>query len=57
VLDELVEGQYVDQTKPIKIPGSKLVQPEDVFDPMLDQNDSQEYLKIANGVLQSDTFW
>ncbi|XP_027917076.1 anthocyanidin 3-O-glucosyltransferase 5-like [Vigna unguiculata] len=56
VLDELVEGQYVDQTEPIKIPGCKPVRPEDVLDPMLDRNDRQytEYLKLANGVLQSD---
>ncbi|ESW29756.1 hypothetical protein PHAVU_002G096500 [Phaseolus vulgaris] len=56
VLDELVEGQYVDQKEPLKIPGCKPVQPEDVIEPMLDRNDRQykEYLAIGNGFLQSD---
>ncbi|KAK7368252.1 hypothetical protein VNO80_10276 [Phaseolus coccineus] len=56
VLDELVEGQYVDRTEPLKIPGCKPIQPEDVVDPMLDRNDRQykEYLTIGNGILQSD---
>ncbi|CAJ1978552.1 unnamed protein product [Sphenostylis stenocarpa] len=56
VLDEVVEGQYVDQKEPLKIPGCNPVRPEDVFDPMLDRNDRQykEYLAIANGILQSD---
>ncbi|BAT74895.1 hypothetical protein LR48_Vigan02g165400 [Vigna angularis] len=56
VLDELVEGQYVDQTEPIKIPGCKPVRPENLVDPMLDRNDRQytEYLKIGKGIVQSD---
>ncbi|WVZ26282.1 hypothetical protein V8G54_004826 [Vigna mungo] len=51
-----VEGQYVDQTEPIKIPGCKPVRPENVFEPMQDRNDRQytEYLKIGKGILQSD---
>jgi len=56
VLDELVEGQYVDQTEPLKIPGCKPVRPEDVFDPMLDRNDRQykEYLTVGNMIPRSD---
>nr|KYP50080.1 Anthocyanidin 3-O-glucosyltransferase 5 [Cajanus cajan] len=56
VLDQQIEGQYVDQKEPLKIPGCNPVRPEDVFDPMLDRNDSQyqEYLKLAKGILQSD---
>ncbi|TKY66502.1 Anthocyanidin 3-O-glucosyltransferase 5 [Spatholobus suberectus] len=56
VLDEKIEGQYVDQKEPLKIPGCNPVRPEDVFDPMLDRNDRQykEYLKIGNGILRSD---
>ncbi|TKY66503.1 Anthocyanidin 3-O-glucosyltransferase 5 [Spatholobus suberectus] len=56
VIDEEIEGQYVDQKEPLKIPGCNPVRPEDVVDPMLDRNDRQykEYLKIGNGILQSD---
>ncbi|XP_027355297.1 anthocyanidin 3-O-glucosyltransferase 5-like [Abrus precatorius] len=56
VLDEQVEGQYVDQKEPLKIPGCKAVRPEDVVDPMLDRNDAQykEYLGMGSGTLQSD---
>ncbi|KAK7313056.1 hypothetical protein VNO77_37417 [Canavalia gladiata] len=56
VLDELVEGQYVDQKEPLKIPGCNPVRPEDVVDPMLDRNDKQyiEYLGIGTDIPQSD---
>ncbi|KAK7313057.1 hypothetical protein VNO77_37418 [Canavalia gladiata] len=56
VLDQLVEGQYVDQKEPLKIPGCNPVRPEDVVDPMLDRNDRQykEYLGMGNGISQSD---
>ncbi|CAK9155287.1 unnamed protein product [Ilex paraguariensis] len=49
VLDEKIEGQYVDQRTPLKIPGCKPVRPEDVVDPMLDRNDEQyrEYLRLG----------
>ncbi|XP_006363138.1 anthocyanidin 3-O-glucosyltransferase 5-like [Solanum tuberosum] len=47
-LDKEIEGQYVDQKEPLKIPGCKPVRPEDVNDPMLDRNeqDYREYLKV-----------
>ncbi|XP_019226945.1 PREDICTED: anthocyanidin 3-O-glucosyltransferase 5-like [Nicotiana attenuata] len=48
VLDKEIEGQYVDQDEPLKIPGCKPVRPEDVVDPMLDRNDQQysEYMRV-----------
>ncbi|XP_061374477.1 anthocyanidin 3-O-glucosyltransferase 5-like [Gastrolobium bilobum] len=55
-LDEQVEGQYVDQKEPLKIPGCNPVRPEDVIDPMLDRNvmDYQTYLGMANGIPRGD---
>jgi len=49
VLDKEVDGQYVDQTEPLMIPGCKPVRPEDVVDPMLDRNDQQyrEYVRMG----------
>nr|QNV69595.1 glycosyltransferase [Mentha x piperita] len=56
VLDQQVEGQYVDQTEPLEIPGCKPVRPEDVVDPMLDRNDQQydEYVKMGLAMASSD---
>ncbi|XP_057457309.1 anthocyanidin 3-O-glucosyltransferase 5-like [Lotus japonicus] len=56
VLDEIIEGQYVDQKEPLKIPGSSPVRPEDVFDPMLDRNDMQysECLTLGKAIPRSD---
>lgn len=49
VLDGEVEGQYVDQKEPLRIPACKPVRPEDVVDPMLDRNNQQyrEYVRIG----------
>ncbi|XP_027179277.1 anthocyanidin 3-O-glucosyltransferase 5-like [Coffea eugenioides] len=49
VLHEQIDGQYVDQSEPLQIPGCKPVRPQDVVDPMLDRNDPQyrEYLRQA----------
>ncbi|XP_057457308.1 anthocyanidin 3-O-glucosyltransferase 5-like [Lotus japonicus] len=56
VLDEIIEGQYVDQNKPLTIPGSSPVRPEDVFDPMQDRNDMQysECLTLGKAIPRSD---
>ncbi|KAL3525425.1 hypothetical protein ACH5RR_013797 [Cinchona calisaya] len=56
VLHEQIDGQYVDQTEPLKIPGCKSVRPEDVVDPMLDRNDQQyrEYLRHGIGYTLGD---
>jgi hypothetical protein len=56
VLDKQIEGQYVDQKEPLKIPGCKSVRPEDLIDSMLDRNDVQykEYLITANNLCKSD---
>ncbi|CAN6563113.1 unnamed protein product [Malus baccata var. baccata] len=56
VFDKEVEGEYVDQTEPLRIPGCKPVQPEDVVDPMLDRIDQQylEYVRIGTNFPKSD---
>ncbi|CAL5367203.1 unnamed protein product [Camellia sinensis] len=49
VLDKEVEGEYVDQNEPLRLPGCKPVRPEDVVDPMLDRTnqDYYEYMRIG----------
>lgn len=42
ILDKEVEGEYVDQKEPLRIPGCKPVPPEDVVDPLMDRK-TQEY--------------
>lgn len=56
ILDKQIEGQYVDQKEPLKIPGCKPVRPEDLIDSMLDRNDSQykESLIVAEKFPESD---
>ncbi|XP_045787231.1 anthocyanidin 3-O-glucosyltransferase 5-like [Trifolium pratense] len=56
VLDKQIEGQYVDQKEPLKIPGCKSVRPEDLVDSMMDRNNLQykEYLITANNLCKSD---
>lgn len=61
VLDKEVKGQYVDLKEPIKIPGCKPVQPEDIIDPMQDRDNKQyrEYVqmgieyRLADGILMN----
>ncbi|KAK6796685.1 hypothetical protein RDI58_004386 [Solanum bulbocastanum] len=49
VLDQEIEGEYIDLKQPLKIPGCKALRPDDVMDPMMDQSNQQyhEYLKLA----------
>ncbi|XP_006346992.1 anthocyanidin 3-O-glucosyltransferase 5-like [Solanum tuberosum] len=49
VLDQEIEGEYVDLKQPLEIPGCKALQPDDVVDPMMDRSDQQyhEYLKLT----------
>lgn len=56
ILDEKIEGEYVDQKEALKIPGCNPVRPEDVVDQMLDRNDREykEYLGVGKGIPQSD---
>ncbi|CAK8561899.1 unnamed protein product [Lathyrus sativus] len=56
VLDKQIQGQYIDQKEPFKIPGCKPLRPEDLVDPMLDRNDLQykEFLVAANNLPKSD---
>lgn len=59
VLDQVVQGQFVDEKEPLQIPGCRSVRPEDVVDPMLDRTNQQyfEYLRMGvempmcNGIL------
>ncbi|VVA09671.1 PREDICTED: anthocyanidin [Prunus dulcis] len=56
ILDKEVEGEYVDQTEPLKIRGCSLLQPEEVCDPMLNRADQQylEYVRIGGEIPRSD---
>ncbi|KAK9948696.1 hypothetical protein M0R45_004261 [Rubus argutus] len=49
-LDKEVEGEYVEQTEPLKIPGCRPVRPEYVIDPMLDRTNQQYSECIRIGV-------
>lgn len=55
-LDKEVEGEYVEQTEPLKIPGCRPVRPEDVVDPMLDRTNQQyfEYIRICAEITLGD---
>ncbi|XP_059457606.1 anthocyanidin 3-O-glucosyltransferase 5-like [Corylus avellana] len=55
-LDKEVEGEYVDQVEPLRLPGCKSVLPEDVVDPMLDRTNQQyfEYVRIGSEIPLSD---
>ncbi|KAG9147983.1 hypothetical protein Leryth_003577 [Lithospermum erythrorhizon] len=56
VLDKQVQGQYLDQEEPFKIPGCKPVRPEIVVDPMWDREDQRyfEYLRVGMELSLSD---
>ncbi|KAK6796690.1 hypothetical protein RDI58_004391 [Solanum bulbocastanum] len=56
VLDQEIEGEYVDLKQPLEIPGCKALQPDDVVDPMMDRSDQQyhEYLKLTMEYTCSD---
>ncbi|KAL6224675.1 hypothetical protein ACLB2K_003530 [Fragaria x ananassa] len=51
-LDKEVEGEYVDRTEPLKIPGCRPVLPEEVADPMLDRTNQQysEYIRFCGEI-------
>lgn len=55
-LDKEVEGEYVERTEPLKIPGCRPVRPEDVADPMLDRTNKQysEYIRIGVEIALGD---
>ncbi|KAM4118095.1 hypothetical protein ACB094_02G174800 [Castanea mollissima] len=52
----VVEGEYVHQKEPLKIPGCKPIRPEEVVDPLLERTNQQyfEYLRIGTETLRSD---
>ncbi|CAK7339525.1 unnamed protein product [Dovyalis caffra] len=49
-LDKIVEGEYVDQKEPLKIPGCRPIRPEDLVDPMLDRTNQQYFENLRIGV-------
>ncbi|KAJ6740151.1 UDP-GLYCOSYLTRANSFERASE 72E1 [Salix purpurea] len=55
-LDKVVQGEYVDQKEPLKIPGCKAVRPEDVVDPMVDRADQHylEYVRMSMDIPKCD---
>nr|AFJ52925.1 UDP-glycosyltransferase 1 [Linum usitatissimum] len=55
-LDREVDGQYVDQTEPLTIPGCRSIRPDEVVDPMLDRNDMQyvEYKRTGAEFAKAD---
>ncbi|KAJ6378731.1 hypothetical protein OIU78_028872 [Salix suchowensis] len=52
----VVQGEYVDQKEPLKIPGCKAVRPEDVIDPMVDRTNQQylEYVRMGMDIPKCD---
>lgn len=56
ILDKEVDGEYVDQVKPLRIPGCNPIQPEDLFEPMLDRNNQQyrEYVRMGSEIPMFD---
>ncbi|XP_037491326.1 anthocyanidin 3-O-glucosyltransferase 5 isoform X3 [Jatropha curcas] len=55
-LDQVVEGEFVDQKENLEIPGCRPVRPEDVVDPMLDRSNQQyfEYVRVGNEIPKAD---
>ncbi|KAJ6367026.1 hypothetical protein OIU77_003413 [Salix suchowensis] len=55
-LDKVVQGEYVDQKEPLKIPGCKAIRPEDVVDPMVDRADQHylEYVRMSMDIPKCD---
>ncbi|CAN1121783.1 Anthocyanidin 3-O-glucosyltransferase 5 [Linum perenne] len=60
-LDMEVDGQYVDQHEPLKIPGCRSVRPDEVVDPMLDRAEQQyvEFRRMGSDFAKADgiVFW
>lgn len=56
ILDMEVEGEYVDRTEPLSLPGCKPVRPEDVVDPMLDRTNQEylQYVRMGAGLSKCD---
>ncbi|MCE3051633.1 hypothetical protein HAX54_050387 [Datura stramonium] len=50
IFDKQIQGQYVDLKEPLVIPGCTPIRPEDVIDPMLDQNDQRYRDWMIQGV-------
>ncbi|KAK9948675.1 hypothetical protein M0R45_004240 [Rubus argutus] len=52
ILDKEVEGEYLDQKEPLKIPGCKPVRPEDVVKPMMNRKDPEyeSFIRIGSEI-------
>ncbi|KAF5463939.1 hypothetical protein F2P56_014062 [Juglans regia] len=56
ILDKEIEGEYLDQKEPLRIPGCMAVRPEDVVNPLLDRT-KQEYnmfVQVGSEMRKSD---
>ncbi|KAJ6740147.1 GLYCOSYLTRANSFERASE [Salix purpurea] len=55
-LDKVVQGEYVDQKEPLKIPGCKAIRPEDVVDPMVDRTNQHylDYVRMSMDIPKCD---
>ncbi|XP_020232576.1 anthocyanidin 3-O-glucosyltransferase 5 [Cajanus cajan] len=56
LLDVQIEGEYVHQKEPLKIPGCNPVRPDEVVHPMLDRSNREykEFLTTGGGIPLSD---
>ncbi|XP_062155460.1 anthocyanidin 3-O-glucosyltransferase 5-like [Alnus glutinosa] len=56
ILDKEVEGEYVDQKEPIRLPGCMPVRPEDLVDPMMDRTKLEYnfFLQVGSEMRKSD---
>ncbi|KAK9948693.1 hypothetical protein M0R45_004258 [Rubus argutus] len=52
LFDKEVEGEYLDQKEPLKIPGCKPVRPEDVVKPMMNRKDPEyeSFIRIGSEI-------
>ncbi|XP_059458980.1 anthocyanidin 3-O-glucosyltransferase 5-like [Corylus avellana] len=56
ILDKEVEGEYVDQKQPIRLPGCMSVRPEDLVDPMMNRTKPEynSFLQVGSEMRKSD---
>jgi coniferyl-alcohol glucosyltransferase len=56
ILDKEVEGEYVDQKEPIRLPGCMPVRPQDMLNPMMDRTnqDYHSFLEMGSKTRKSD---
>ena len=56
ILDKEVEGEYVDQKEPIRLPGCMSVRPEDLVDPMMNRTKPEynSFLQVGSEMRKSN---